>query len=66
MKKLNSIIINKITKLTSTRTFKTEDFKLKIDVACEIDLSLEAKDIDLKIEGSAAINLKEIAEELNS
>ena len=65
LKKLNSIIINKNTKLTSTGTFKTEDFKMEVNSASEIDLSLESEDIDLDIEGSVTINLKGSAEELN-
>ncbi len=64
MKKINSIILNKNTKLTSTGTFKTEDFELEVNGSAEIDFAIEAEDIGIDLEGSGTVNLRGSAEEL--
>jgi|GEM_PF-1727413 hypothetical protein len=64
LKKINSIILNKNTKLTSTGTFKSEDFELEVNGSAEIDFAIEAEDIEIDLEGSGTINLKGKSEEL--
>ncbi|PKL79973.1 MAG: hypothetical protein CVV25_05850 [Ignavibacteriae bacterium HGW-Ignavibacteriae-4] len=64
LKKINSIILNKNIKLTSTGTFKTEDFEMEVNGSADIDFAIEAEDIDLNIDGNGKINLKGSAEEL--
>lgn len=65
LKKINSIILNKNTKLTSTGTFNTEDFELEVNGSADIDFAIEAEEIKLDYDGSGKLNLKGSAEELN-
>lgn len=64
LKKINSIILNKNTKLTSTGTFKTEDFELEVNGSADIDFAIEAEEIEIDLEGSGTMNLRGSAEEL--
>lgn len=65
LKTINSITLNKNTKVTSTGTFKTEDFELEVNGSTEIDFAVEAEDIEIDFEGSGTVNLKGKAEDLS-
>ena len=64
LKNLNSIVLNSNTKLTSTSTFRTEDFELEINGSSDVNLSIEAEEIEVELDGSGQVILSGTAEEV--